>query len=93
MAALNIVSTLILMVTDKIKEIGTLSAMGARPFEIARVFMLQGSVIGVGRAPRLGLALGCRGVLWLDRYEVIKSQSGGLLPDPHPVSYRSSRST
>ena len=28
-AALNIVSTLILMVTDKIKEIGTLSAMGA----------------------------------------------------------------
>ena len=28
-AALNIVSTLILMVNDKIKEIGTLSAMGA----------------------------------------------------------------
>jgi lipoprotein-releasing system permease protein len=70
-AALNIVSTLILMVTDKIKEIGTLSAMGARPIEIARVFMLQGSVIGVvGTAA--GLAVGSIASWWLDRYEVIR---------------------
>ena len=34
-AALNIVSTLILMVTDKVKEIGTLSSMGARSNGIA----------------------------------------------------------
>lgn len=70
-AALNIVSTLILMVTDKIKEIGTLSAMGARPIEIARVFMLQGSVIGVvGTAA--GLVVGTTASWWLDRYEVIR---------------------
>ena len=46
-AALNIVSTLILMVADKIKEIGTLAAMGAKPGGIATVFVLQGLVIGV----------------------------------------------
>jgi lipoprotein-releasing system permease protein len=70
-AALNIVSTLILMVADKIKEIGTLSAMGARPVEIARVFMLQGSVIGsVGAV--LGLSFGCAAAWWLDAYELIR---------------------
>jgi len=70
-AALNIVSTLILMVTDKVKDIGTLSAMGARPAGIARVFMLQGSVIGVvGTAT--GLLLGTAACWWLDRYEVIR---------------------
>lgn len=70
-AALNIVSTLILMVTDKIKEIGTLAALGARPAGIARVFVLQGAVIGFcGTA--LGLVLGTAASLWLDRYEVIQ---------------------
>jgi lipoprotein-releasing system permease protein len=70
-AASNIVSTLILIVTDKIKEIGTLTALGARPAEIARVFVLQGGVIGIiGTA--LGLSLGWAGCWWLDRYEIIR---------------------
>jgi len=70
-AALNIVSTLILMVTDKTKEIGTLSALGARPREIGRVFVLQGSVIGVG-GTAAGLALGTVVCWFLDRYQVIR---------------------
>jgi len=70
-AALNIVSTLILMVNDKVKEIGTLSAMGTRPIEIARVFVLQGGVIGVV-GTIFGLVLGTAACWWLDRYEVIK---------------------
>lgn len=70
-AALNIVSTLVLMVTDKMKEIGTLTAMGSRPAGIATVFMLQGLVIGlVGTA--LGLALGVAACFWLDRYRIIR---------------------
>ena len=70
-AALNIVSTLILMVQDKIKEIGTLSAMGARPAAIARVFVLQGLVIGVvGTA--LGLVLGTTAAIVADRYQLIR---------------------
>ncbi len=70
-AALNIVSTLILMVTDKIKEIGTLSAMGAKPRSIATVFILQGLVIGVVGTVA-GLLLGTGISIWLDRYHIIK---------------------
>ncbi len=69
-ASLNIVSTLILMVTDKIREIGTLTAMGARPVGIASIFMLQGIVIGVVGSS-LGLTAGWALATWLDRYEVI----------------------
>ena len=80
-AALNIVSTLILMVTDKIKEIGTLTAMGAKPAGIAAVFMSQGVVIGlVGTVVGLGLGLGVS--VWLDRYKVIK-----LNPDVYFINH------
>ena len=70
-AALNIVSTLILTVTDKIKDIGALSAMGARPRAIAAVFMLQGLVIGVV-GTWLGLAAGALSSWWLDRTQAIE---------------------
>ena len=70
-AALNIVSTLILMVNDKFKEIGTLSAMGARRRSVARIFVLQGVIIGVVGTV-CGLILGTTASLFLDRYEVIK---------------------
>lgn len=70
-AALNIVSTLILMVVDKMKEIGALTAMGARPRGIATVFMLQGLIIGV-TGTALGLAIGTALSWWLDRYAIIR---------------------
>lgn len=70
-AALNIVSTLVLMVADKMRDIGTLAALGSRPVEIARVFLLQGAVIGfVGTVG--GLLLGTALAVWLDRYEVLQ---------------------
>jgi lipoprotein-releasing system permease protein len=80
-ASLNIVSTLILMVTDKVKEIGTLSAMGAKPSGIAAVFVLQGLVIGlVGTLS--GLLTGSALAIWLDRYQIIK-----LDPDVYYLSH------
>jgi lipoprotein-releasing system permease protein len=80
-AALNIVSTLILMVTDKFKEIGALTAMGAKPSGIALVFMLQGVTIGlVGTA--LGLTLGSGLAWWLDRYRMIR-----LSPDVYYITH------
>ena len=80
-ASLNIVSTLVLMVNDKVKEIGTLTAMGARPRSIAAVFMLQGLVIGaVGTA--VGLTLGTVSAWWLDTYRVMK-----LNPDVYFVAH------
>jgi lipoprotein-releasing system permease protein len=80
-AALNIVSTLILMVADKIKEIGTLAAMGAKPRGVAVVFVLQGLVIGVVGTVA-GLLLGTGLSLWLDHYAVIK-----LDPDVYFLPY------
>lgn len=80
-AALNIVSTLLLMVSDKIRDIGTLSAMGARPSGIARVFILQGVIIGVVGTVA-GLALGVTACWWLDRYQVIR-----LNPEIYYLNY------
>ncbi|NIM00811.1 MAG: FtsX-like permease family protein [Acidobacteria bacterium] len=70
-AALNIISMLILMVADKTKEIGTLTALGATPKHIARIFMLQGLTIGAIGAST-GLALGWVLATLFDRYELFQ---------------------
>ncbi|HVX39395.1 MAG TPA: ABC transporter permease [Gemmatimonadaceae bacterium] len=60
-AAFNIISTLIMVVTDKTREIGILRAMGMPAKSIRRVFFAQGVVIGVvgtGLGLLLGLAVG-----------------------------------
>ncbi|TVQ69265.1 MAG: lipoprotein-releasing ABC transporter permease subunit [Oceanospirillales bacterium] len=56
-AAFNIVSTLVMVVTDKRADIAILRTMGATPSMIMRIFMVQGAVIGfIGTT--LGLILG-----------------------------------
>ena len=47
-AAFNIISSLIMVVIDKTKEIGILRSMGLSKAGVMRVFMLMGSFIGVG---------------------------------------------
>lgn len=69
-AALNIVSTLILMVMEKVRDIGTLVALGATARAILALFVLQGFIIGIlGTA--IGLALGVASSVVLDRYQII----------------------
>jgi lipoprotein-releasing system permease protein len=55
-ATFNVVSTLVMLVTDKQADIAILRTLGAAPRSIMQVFMVQGSVIGV-----LGTVLGVVG--------------------------------
>lgn len=57
-AAFNIVSTLVMLVTDKSADIAILRTLGAAPRSIMAIFMVQGSLIGI-----IGTLLGvCGGV-------------------------------
>jgi lipoprotein-releasing system permease protein len=61
-AAFNIVSTLIMVVTDKRSDIAILRTLGASPRSIMTIFIIQGVVIGVfgtllGVSGGVGLAL------------------------------------
>ncbi len=69
--ALNIISSLILLVMEKTRDIAILKTMGTSSSRIMRIFMAQGLVIGVvGTA--IGGACGL-GLCWvLDRYKVIQ---------------------
>ena len=46
-AAFNLVSTLVMVVTDKRADIAILRTLGASPGSIMRIFMLQGALSGV----------------------------------------------
>ncbi|HEX7384674.1 MAG TPA: lipoprotein-releasing ABC transporter permease subunit, partial [Burkholderiaceae bacterium] len=46
-AAFNIVSTLVMLVTDKQADIAILRTVGASPGSIVQIFMIQGALIGV----------------------------------------------
>lgn len=56
-AAFNIISTLIMVVLEKTKEIGILKSMGAANGSIMKIFVLQGLVAG-GIGTALGLFVG-----------------------------------
>ncbi len=46
-AAFNLVSTLVMVVTDKRSEIAILRTLGASPATIMAIFMVQGGIVGV----------------------------------------------
>jgi len=80
-AALNIVSTLILLVMEKVSDIGALVAMGATSRGIMAVFLIQGLLIGVvGTVAGLGLGITVSQVL--DAYQLIP-----LDPDLYYISH------
>ncbi len=57
-AAFNLVSTLVMVVTDKQSDIAILRTLGATPRSIQAIFMLQGAFAGViGTALGVGLGL------------------------------------
>jgi lipoprotein-releasing system permease protein len=46
-AAFNLVSTLVMVVTDKHPDIAILRTLGASPLSVMKIFVVQGTVIGV----------------------------------------------
>lgn len=73
-AAFNIVSSQIMLVMDKTREIGILKSMGATNKSIMRIFVYQGAFVGV-----TGTLVGGLGgflLTWLqDRYQIISLPS------------------
>jgi lipoprotein-releasing system permease protein len=56
-AAFNIVASLIMVVTDKKKDIAILRTFGLGPGRVSRIFIVQGTLIGIA-GTALGLILG-----------------------------------
>lgn len=84
-AAFNIISTLIMVVTDKTREIGILKSMGLTDRRVLRLFILQGLTIGlVGTG--LG-TIGGLGLVWvLDRFELISLPGDVYMVDSLPLA-------
>lgn len=61
-AAFNIVSTLVILVRDKTREIGILKSMGLTSKAVMKIFMIDGLLIGI-----TGTILGCIGGYTLAR--------------------------
>ena len=83
-AAANIISTLIMMVIEKTRDIGILKSIGATSGAVRRLFTWQGVLIGaLGTALGAGLAAG---IIWaLQTYEFIKLPSTVYYLDHLPV--------
>ncbi len=73
-ASLNIVTTLIMMVLEKQRDIAILTAMGATSKTILTVFMVQGLVIGI-IGTVIGSILGIGSAWVLDTYKLIRLQA------------------
>jgi lipoprotein-releasing system permease protein len=86
-AAFNIASTLVMMVTEKTRDIAILKAMGASSRQIRRIFTVQGLIVGaVGTAG--GLVIGVTLCALLKRYEFIKLPPEVYLMSTLPVEMR-----
>ena len=57
-AAFNLLSSLVMAVKDKQSDIAILRTLGVSPFSIAKIFLVQGSLIGI-IGTLLGVGLGC----------------------------------
>ncbi|WP_116599980.1 lipoprotein-releasing ABC transporter permease subunit [Primorskyibacter marinus] len=81
-AAMNIVSGLIMLVKNKGRDIGILRTMGLTEGSILRVFFICGAFTGlIGTA--LGVILGCLFAIYIDPiFSVVNYISGGGVWDP-----------
>ncbi|NDV28503.1 lipoprotein-releasing ABC transporter permease subunit [Desulfovibrio sp. JC010] len=77
----SIITTLVMLVMQKTKDIAVLMSMGATSGSIRRIFMLQGTLIGlIGTS--IGYLIGVPVALLLKKYQFIKLPS-----NVYPVDY------
>jgi lipoprotein-releasing system permease protein len=84
-AAFNIISTLVMVVADKTKEIGILRAMGMPARSIRRVFFAQGLAIGIV-GTSAGLAIGIAASVLIGEKKLIPLDPAVYFIDHLPVS-------
>jgi lipoprotein-releasing system permease protein len=80
----SIITTLIMLVMDKTRDISIMMSMGATRAAIKRIFMLQGLIIGA-LGTTGGFTLGLTLCFLLKRYKFIKLPPGAYLTDYVPV--------
>lgn len=83
-ASFNIVSTLIVIVTGKVKDIGILKALGASNQSIRRIFTLEGLFIGL-MGTLIGLVTGITLCFLLKKYQFVKLPADIYYLDRLPV--------
>ncbi|MFW5499213.1 MULTISPECIES: lipoprotein-releasing ABC transporter permease subunit [unclassified Maridesulfovibrio] len=77
----SIITTLVMLVMQKTKDIAVLMSMGATSGSIRRIFMLQGTLIGL-IGTTIGYLIGIPVALLLKKYQFIKLPS-----NVYPVDY------
>jgi lipoprotein-releasing system permease protein len=80
----SIITTLIMLVMDKTRDIAIMMSMGATRAAIRKIFMLQGLIIGAF-GTGVGFTLGLTLCFLLKRYKFIKLPPGAYLTDYVPV--------
>jgi lipoprotein-releasing system permease protein len=86
-AAFNIISSLVMAVNDKVREIGILRAMGATRSGILRIFMLEGMLIGLSGS-FAGTALGLLSYWLQSRFGLIQLPGDVYFVTVLPVELR-----
>lgn len=86
-ACFNIISTLIVMVVEKTKDIGILKAIGATQESVRRIFMWGGLIIGFA-GTFLGIAFGIGLCYLLKKYQFIQLPKDIYYIDRLPVALR-----
>jgi len=84
-ASFNIISTLIVMVVEKTKDIGILKALGMSALSIRKIFTYQGLIIGT-LGTSLGALAGITLCFLLKKYQFIKLPQDIYYIDRLPVS-------
>jgi lipoprotein-releasing system permease protein len=83
-AAFNIISSLIILVSEKKKDIAILKAIGTTNSAIRNIFLLQGSIIGF-LGIFLGTLLGLLVCFFLKNFSIIKIPQGVYVTDTIPI--------